>query len=149
MKKNTIVIIGIAVLIIGASVYLYLNNTVDVGGGPGELDEFAQCLNDSGAVFYGAFWCPHCQNQKALFGKSEKLLNYVECSTADGRGQLAVCRDKNITGYPTWEFADGSRLSGEVSLETLAEKTECSLEKDRAQEPLNQIEEGGASELPQ
>ena len=97
----------------------------------GELDGFAQCLNEKGAIFYGAFWCPHCQSQKRLFGSSERLLNYVECSTPDGRGQLPVCQEKKVTGYPTWEFADESRLSGEIKLETLAEKTGCELPADK------------------
>lgn len=86
---------------------------------------FAQCLKDNGAVFYGAFWCPHCQAQKALFGNSAKLLPYVECSNPDGQTQTKVCNDRNITGYPTWEFADGSRVSGEQTFATLAEKTGC------------------------
>jgi hypothetical protein len=30
--------------------------------------EFAQCLSDKGAVFYGAFWCTHCKSQKQMFG---------------------------------------------------------------------------------
>lgn len=94
---------------------------------PGKYDALAQCISDSGAIFYGAFWCPHCQATKAMFGRSAKLLPYVECSEPDGQGQLQVCIDKNITGYPTWEFADGSRLSGERTFEELAEKTNCSI----------------------
>jgi hypothetical protein len=94
---------------------------------PGKYDDFARCLNDKGAVFYGAFWCPHCQNQKKMFGKSEKYLNYVECSTPDARGRTKACEDKKIEGYPTWEFSDGSRESGEVSLTKLGEKTGCAL----------------------
>lgn len=94
---------------------------------PGKLDSFAQCLSDNGAKFYGAFWCPHCQNQKALFGKSAKLLPYIECSTTNTKRQLQICIDKDITGYPTWEFADGKRLGGEIPLKTLAEKTGCKL----------------------
>lgn len=94
---------------------------------PGRLDAFAQCLKQSGAVFYGAFWCPHCKSQKKMFGSSVKYIPYVECSTPDGKRQLQVCKDKKITGYPTWEFADGSRLSGEVPLEILADKTDCQL----------------------
>ncbi len=97
------------------------------GSRPGELDGFSQCLKDKSAVFYGAFWCPHCQNQKKMFGKSEKFLPYVECSTPDGRGQKEICKEKNIDGYPTWEFSDGGRLGGEVSLEKLSEKTGCAL----------------------
>lgn len=94
---------------------------------PGRYDSFAQCLTEKGAVFYGAFWCPHCQNQKAAFGKSARYLSYVECSTPDGRDQLALCAEKGIEGYPTWEFSDGSRESGEVTFARLAEKTGCPL----------------------
>ncbi|MEK7114915.1 MAG: thioredoxin domain-containing protein [Patescibacteria group bacterium] len=124
MKTPTIILAGliVIVLIIAGAYFL-----VDIFSGPGEFDNFAQCLKDKGAVFYGAFWCPHCQNQKAMFGKSAKLLNYVECSTPDGNRQTQICQEKNITGYPTWEFADGSRESGEVSLQKLAEKTACLL----------------------
>lgn len=88
--------------------------------------QLAQCLKDSGAVFYGAFWCPHCIRQKELFGKEGvAALAYVECATPDGNSQTQICRDKKIESYPTWEFKDGTRLTGEVSLATLAEKTSC------------------------
>ena len=93
----------------------------------GLYDDFATCLKDEGAVFYGAFWCPHCIAQKALFGTSASLLPYVECSTSDGSGQTQACIDKGITAYPTWEFSDLSRLVGQLSLAQLAEKTSCEL----------------------
>lgn len=92
---------------------------------PGPYDNLATCLKDQGVTFYGAFWCPHCQSNKSLFAKSAKLLPYVECSTPDGKGQLDVCKDAGVTSYPTWEFADGTRITGEVDLATLAEKTSC------------------------
>lgn len=124
MQKDSkiILIIGliVAVLVIGLVVYVAKNNS-----GPGKYDAFATCLTDQEAVFYGAFWCSHCIATKALFGKSAKLLNYVECSTPDGQGQTQVCIDKKIEGYPTWVFKDGSRLSGEVTLEALSAKTSC------------------------
>lgn len=94
---------------------------------PGQLDGFASCLKDKGVTFFGAFWCPHCQAQKKLFGASVKLLPYVECSTPDSQGQTQICKDKGITGYPVWEFKDGSRLSGEQTLQTLADKSSCTL----------------------
>ncbi len=93
----------------------------------GKYDEFAKCLGEKGATFYGAFWCPHCQNQKAMFGKSAKLLPYIECSTPDGQRQLSNCTQKKIDGYPTWEFSDGSQENGEVPLARLSEKTSCPL----------------------
>jgi len=104
-----------------------LSLTLFVKPGASNLEPFAQCLKDKGATFYGAFWCPHCQKQKAMFGSAVKLLPYVECSTPDGKAQLQACIDKKIDNYPTWEFADGSRLTGEVALTSLAEKTGCSL----------------------
>lgn len=124
-KKILIIIIGIGILVIAfafiAAIFSNKNS--------GKLDGFAQCLKDKGAVFYGAFWCSHCQNQKAMFGGSVKYLPYVECSTPDGNSQLQICKDKNIEGYPTWIFSDGTRESGEISLERLSEKTSCALPK--------------------
>lgn len=94
---------------------------------PGELDDFARCLEDQGAIFYGTFWCPVCKSQKDMFGNSERLLPYVECSTPDQNGQTIACKTENITAYPTWEFPDGSRETGALSLQHLAEKTGCEL----------------------
>lgn len=103
-------------------------------GKPGKYDDFAKCIADNkGVTFYGAFWCPHCQDQKARFGKSAKHLPYVECSTPDGRLQLQMCKDKGVETYPTWEFATSSvtasttRITGEMELADLAEKTKCEL----------------------
>ncbi|MEK7077545.1 MAG: hypothetical protein AAB928_00410 [Patescibacteria group bacterium] len=122
--STTKIIIGLVIIAAAG----FIGYAVYASQQPGELDAFARCLKDNGAIFYGAFWCPHCQTQKKMFGKSEKLLAYVECSTPDGRGQNQTCQNKNIEGYPTWEFADGSRLTGEIALGTLAEKTVCSLD---------------------
>ena len=91
------------------------------------LDAFAKCITDSNAKFYGAFWCPHCQEQKQLFGSSVEYLPYVECSTPDGKSQLQVCADANIPGYPTWVFADGTTASGSQSFDKLSAKTGCKL----------------------
>lgn len=123
MQTKFIIFIVLVVLIVGGF-GIYSGMKVH---GPGKLDGFAQCLKTSGAQFYGAFWCPHCQKQKELFGSSKQYLPYIECSTPDGQGTNQVCKDKKIEGFPTWLFADGSSISGEVSLITLAGKTQCLL----------------------
>lgn len=123
-KKIFFIVLGVLVIGLVGLGFLQSNQEPD---GPGELDGFATCLVEKGAVFYGTFWCPHCQAQKKMFGKSAKLLPYVECSTADGSGQTQVCIDKGVKSYPTWEFPDGTRLSGEIPLEQLSEKTSCEL----------------------
>jgi hypothetical protein len=112
----------IIVLFVGLASWLIMTP-----GKPGKLDAFATCIKESGAIFYGAFWCPHCQNQKALFGSSAKLLPYVECSTPDGRGQLPLCTDAGVTSYPTWKFGTSTIETGELSLERLSELTVCPL----------------------
>lgn len=118
-NKNLILIIVCVIILIGGIAYYNFQ--------PGEFDEFAKCTKENGATFYGAFWCPHCNEQKKLFGKSMRFVNYVECSTPDGRDQKIICNQKNIEGYPTWEFADGSRESGVLSFAQLSEKTGCIL----------------------
>lgn len=119
-RKLHVVIFAVLLLGVGGFFLLSRNSSKN-------LNSFAQCLKDRGAVFYGAFWCPHCQNQKKLFGSSEKYLPYIECSTPDGKEQIQTCKDKKVEGYPTWEFSDGSRLTGEVSLQELSSKTTCQL----------------------
>ena len=140
MEKNAkIFILVVGILILGVVVTAIIRaNTGNVPAGPGKYDEFATCLKDKGAVFYGAFWCQHCKAQKKLFGSSAKLLPYVECSTLDAKSQTPVCIEKKVSSYPTWEFADGSRLTGEIPLAQLAEKTSCPLRQSSSE----------ASELP-
>ncbi|PIR68236.1 hypothetical protein COU49_02060 [Candidatus Nomurabacteria bacterium CG10_big_fil_rev_8_21_14_0_10_35_16] len=131
MSNIKIFVSVIVILILGVVMTVLLRGT-DTPADLGQYDEFAQCLADSGTLFYGAFWCSHCQTQKKMFGSSAKFLPYVECSPANGQGQFKVCQDANIEGYPTWEFPDGSRLSGELSFETLSEKTSCALPSTEA-----------------
>lgn len=124
VKKSTLwILTGVGVVVIAGGTWY----AVAQSRTPGPLDGFAQCLKEKKVTFYGAFWCPHCQNQKKLFGKSAKYLPYVECSTADSQKQLPVCKDKKIEGYPTWEFADGSRESRELTLQDLAGRSGCTL----------------------
>ncbi len=83
----------------------------------------AEHLAEEGALFYGASWCPHCQEQKALFGASAVRLPYIECSPA-GRNapQAPSCTRAGVQSYPTW-IIDGRAASvGEVlSLAQLAD----------------------------
>lgn len=117
-----IVTIGAAVIIIAGIVWY--------SSKPGQYDTFATCIADSGAKFYGAFWCPHCQDQKALFGKSASKLPYIECSLPSGNGQTAECKDAGIESYPTWESPSGERKTGVFSFQELSVMTQCPVVKD-------------------
>jgi len=92
-----------------------------------DYDSFAQCITENGAKMYGAYWCGHCANQKAAFGNSFQYVDYIECSLPGGSGQTEFCQQAEIRSYPTWEFADGERLLGEVSFKELSAKTGCKL----------------------
>ncbi len=124
--KTTYIYVALVVLIFAGLVFVRENSDGPTSHRTTKYDDFAQCLGDAGAQFYGAFWCPHCQEQKALFENSLKI-PYVECSTPDKNAQLPVCIEKQITGYPTWIFGDGTRGDQVQSLEALAEKTSCAL----------------------
>ena len=122
MKSNILWIVGsivVAGLIIGGVVWYE--------SAPGKYDSFAECIAKSGVTFYGAFWCPHCQAQKAMFGKSAEKLPYVECSTPDGNSQTQICINKNIQGYPTWADKNGSTTEGVLTFEQLGTLSGCAV----------------------
>lgn len=110
MNTKQISIVLVIAVLIGIGIWAL----VKADSKPGKYDTFAQCLEDKGIKFYGAFWCPHCANEKALFGSSKKYLPYVECSTPDSQGQTKVCIDKKIESYPTWIFPEGITLNTET-----------------------------------
>jgi hypothetical protein len=121
MRIATWVLVAIAVAV---GLFLYIKT---IPPPKGEYDAFAKCIANTSTTFYGAFWCPHCHDQKNEFGDSAQYLPYVECSLPDGSGQTQVCIDKGIQSYPTWYFPDGSTTTGVQTLETLSEKTGCAL----------------------
>ena len=79
----------------------------------------AKYLTNIGATMYGAYWCPYCSNQKNLFGTDFIHINYVECDPKGTNPNPALCKAKNITGYPTWEI-NGEMHKGVHSIEELA-----------------------------
>ena len=81
----------------------------------------AEHLTTSGAKLYAAYWCPHCIEQKELFGGAAARLPYVECSPRGPNApQAAECIAKNIRGYPTWVI-NGVPYTGTQSLDALAQ----------------------------
>ncbi|MGE3268638.1 MAG: vitamin K epoxide reductase family protein [Chloroflexota bacterium] len=93
---------------------------VDTGSAEqAQLAALADHLKESGAVFYGAYWCPHCQNQKQMFGAAASRLPYVECDPRGANAQPAACQAAGVRAFPTWVI-NGQKLEGEVSVSDLA-----------------------------
>jgi hypothetical protein len=76
-----------------------------------------ELLVRKGVLFYGAWWCGHCNHQKSLFGaEAASKLPYVECDKDDpGRRR---CQTAKIRAFPTWDFK-GERREGVLELEEL------------------------------
>lgn len=130
MKKKTLKIIALTLVIIVALI-IFISAIAGIGifkKNPvtKNLDSFAQCLSEKNVTMYGAYWCPHCLNEKALFGDSWKYMQYVECDPNGPNNNAQLCTDLGIDGYPTW-IINGEKMPGEVSIDTLAKLSGCSL----------------------
>src|ERR1700681_2734836 len=95
--------------------------------GRARLDAVAQCVTAKQAKMYGAYWCPHCEDQKEKFGSSFEYAPYVECGIKGSQSIEPVCTQAGIKRFPTWIFADGTRVEGAHELAFLADTTGCSL----------------------
>ncbi len=85
----------------------------------------ASCLNKSGAILYGAYWCPHCADQKEYFGAAVSGLNYVECDAKGPQGDPDLCQSEGIEAYPTWKMPGKPSLQGAQTLQQLAAWSGC------------------------
>ena len=87
---------------------------------PGTI-ALAEQLTAKGARMYTAYWCPHCHEQKELFGRqATEKLTVIECAPDGRNSQKELCEAKKIEGYPTWEI-NGTLDSGVKPLLKLAE----------------------------
>ena len=95
-----------------------------------EKIKLAEHLTKEGAVMYNAYWCPHCHDQKEMFGKeATERLNLVECAKDGYNNKRDLCEAKGITGFPSWEI-NGSIDSGVKTLKELAELSNYKNTKD-------------------
>ena len=112
-----------------------------------DLAGLASCISDSGAIFYGAHWCPVCREQKEHFDGYSYLLPYVECY--DGPkddGINAECTKADIKSFPTWVLPNGSVETGAQTPEALAVATGCPLKGGSG--GSTRRGEGGETEAP-
>ncbi|BAZ51005.1 vitamin K epoxide reductase family protein [Nostoc ellipsosporum NOK] len=85
--------------------------------------ELARHLVKIGAKEYVAYWCPHCHEQKLIFGKEAyQIINdniKIECAADSPKGKPELCQAAKIKGFPTW-IINGKTYNGVQNLDELA-----------------------------
>jgi hypothetical protein len=82
----------------------------------------AKYITSIGGKMYSAFWCPHCYEQKQLFGeKAFSEINSIECDPAGKNPQPQACLAAKVQSYPTWQIKgkvySGTQLLGKLAKE--------------------------------
>ncbi len=108
----------IALIVIAYLASWYYNNH--------RYDKFAKCLAEKQAKMYGLYWCPHCLDQKHMFGASFRYVPYVECALSRTE-ESPRCKAAGIQHFPSWQFGSEPPKEGVLSLDALSDKTGCSL----------------------
>lgn len=120
-KKNNVLIYGVIIALLAAA-YLAGRYYRDH-----KHDSFAKCLAAKNAKMYGLYWCPHCADQKAEFGKSFHYVPYVECAIKGSRELAPECKAAGVKLFPSWQFGVEPPKEGVLSLEEISQKSGCSL----------------------
>jgi len=115
VKKKGIWIIVIIVIVILAAYFVYRS-----AAAPSDNKNLAQCLTDKGVSMAGTDRCTHCADQKEMFGKAFKYINYRNCDF-----EIEWCFEHGVTGYPTWVFPDSTTYPGVRSLSELKRLAGC------------------------
>jgi hypothetical protein len=109
----------IAVLILAYAGFWYHNNH--------RYDGFAKCLAANNAKMYGLYWCPHCADQKAMFGKAFRYVPYVECAIKGSHELAPECKAAGVKLFPAWQFGTNKPVEGVFPMQELSDKTGCRL----------------------
>ena len=131
------IIVALSVLVSGIiwSTNVDPSNAVDISSPVGKVSpaittsssnqkvKFAKFLSENNVLMFSAYWCPHCHDQKQLFGKEAvKELTVIECAKDGKNNQYEFCETKGIEGFPSWEI-NNEIYSGVKNLNELATMT--------------------------
>lgn len=117
-SRTWVWIVALVVVALAYTAYWYHTNH--------RYDDFARCMASKQVKMYGAYWCPHCADQKEILGKSYRFV-YVECGVPDSHAESDACTALGVKMFPTWRFPDGSMTPLVFSAQELSDKTGCSL----------------------
>jgi len=119
-SRKRLVWIGIVlVLILAYAGFWYHSNH--------QYDEFAKCLASKQTKMYGLYWCPHCAEQKEMFGRAFQYVTYVECGIKGSHEMAGACTVAGVKLFPSWQFGGGKPIEGVFPMQELSDKTGCVL----------------------
>jgi hypothetical protein len=120
ISRAKLIGLGIVVTLAGTyAAFWYHNNHL--------YDVFAKCLAAKQTKMYGLYWCPHCAEQKEMFGKSFQYVPYVECAIKGSRDLMPACTEAGVKLFPSWQFGTNKPVEGVFPMQELSDKTGCSL----------------------
>jgi hypothetical protein len=120
LSRESVIWIGVVILLIaGYAAFWYHSNH--------RYDEFAKCLAARQAKMYGLYWCPHCAEQKEMFGMAFRYVPYVECAIKDSHELAPACSAAGVKLFPSWQFGPNKPIEGVFPMQELSDKTGCSL----------------------
>jgi hypothetical protein len=120
VSKDKLIWGGIAlILIVAYAGFWYYNNH--------RYDGFAKCLASTQAKMYGLYWCPHCAEQKAMFGRAFRYVPYVECAIKGSHELAPACAAAGVKLFPSWQFGNNPPVEGVFPIQELSDKTGCRL----------------------
>ena len=94
-----------------------LNDDTDVTV---SMDDIANNITANGWVLYSTTSCPHCVEQKNVFGESIDYILIINCDLNENA--YGECVAKNVTGVPTWiNSVTGEMRMGVQNVDNLIE----------------------------
>ena len=120
MNNKKLVTAGVAIIIVVIIVLAILILTQESGASEDEKQQLAQCLTEKGYSLAGTSWCPHCQDQKEMFGTSITFIDWHDCDE-----EPEYCEEKGINAYPSWISPLGTVSPGVKDFTFLREVSGC------------------------
>jgi glutaredoxin len=112
VKSNIITLVIIIAIIIFSFIILNTNNKAEIS------KETAKCIGDK-STLYVQLGCPHCEDQKEMFGENLQHINVIDCYY-----EKEKCISQNISMIPTWDISDKYYV-GVQSIDKLKTLTGC------------------------
>lgn len=88
-------------------------------------DALGRCMASRQVKMFGAYWCPHCADQKERLGRSYRFV-YAECGVPGSHAEQQQCIQQGVKLFPTWRMPDGSLKPGVFTPQELGSMTGCS-----------------------